>query len=70
MNAGIPRHSSARSDGPVRSPWAHVAQAVAALTVGMGGGEAVETVGGTCSSRPIYYISSRSVVYLPHGTYQ
>lgn len=43
MSAVIPRRSSARSDGPLRSPWAHVAQAAAALAVGMGVGRFVYT---------------------------
>ncbi|MFJ8504337.1 YbfB/YjiJ family MFS transporter [Streptomyces avermitilis] len=43
MSAEIPRRSSARSDGPARSPWVHVAQAAAALAAGMGVGRFVYT---------------------------
>ncbi|MET7853432.1 YbfB/YjiJ family MFS transporter [Streptomyces avermitilis] len=43
MSAEIPRRSSARSGGPARSPWVHVAQAAAALAAGMGVGRFVYT---------------------------
>lgn len=43
MPAAILRRSPARSDGPLHSPWIHVAQAAAALAVGMGVGRFVYT---------------------------
>lgn len=43
MSAVLLRRSPARSGGPPRSPWAHVAQAAAALAAGMGVGRFVYT---------------------------
>lgn len=43
MSATILRRSPDRSDGLLDSPWVHVAQAAAALAVGMGVGRFVYT---------------------------